>query len=325
MDLYALNQRIIGEATDPYEITLRLERYLRRFYDYSLTPPTSDYSSPYAAFLFDTRSGYCQHFSGAMALLLRFNGIPARVAVGFTTGERESAGAYMVSTNNAHAWVEVYFPTVGWVAFDPTPGRDVPTAGTPWSTSTPGFINPFIDENVSGPGTVTTQAPGDNIPKGDRTGGETTGAEGQGWLSRAAWLPWVAGLVAMVAGWPVARALWRRRRLHRGPLEERLQASLQLLRAELSDYGVAATSAHTLEEVLRVLQCHLGIELDVTLVDRADAVLFGGRRAKAEDVERAQALRREVKTSLRKRHGWVRTGFAWYGVPRSLSAGGQGA
>ncbi len=97
--------------------------------EYTLEPPASDFSSPYAAFLFDTDAGYCQHFAGAMALLLRFNGIPARVAVGFTSGDRMSAGVYSVSTNNAHAWVEAYFPTVGWVAFDPTPGRDLPNAG----------------------------------------------------------------------------------------------------------------------------------------------------------------------------------------------------
>ena len=87
LGLYSLNERIVRDATDPYQITLRIEQYLRQFYSYSLTPPASDYSSPYAAFLFDTRSGYCQHFAGAMALLLRYNGIPSRVAVGFASGE----------------------------------------------------------------------------------------------------------------------------------------------------------------------------------------------------------------------------------------------
>ncbi len=125
-DLYSLNRTIVEDATDPYEIALRLEQYLRLTYDYTLEPPASDYPSPYAAFLFDTHAGYCQHFAGTMAMLLRFNGVPARVAVGFTTGERGIQGVYSVATNNAHAWVEAYFPTVGWVAFDPTPGRSLP-------------------------------------------------------------------------------------------------------------------------------------------------------------------------------------------------------
>jgi len=320
--LYTLSQEIVGDATDPYDITLHVERYLRTFFNYSLSPPPSDYSSPYAAFLFDTRSGYCQHFSGAMALLLRYNGIPARVAVGFTTGKPDDTGAYVVSTNNAHAWVEVYFPEVGWVAFDPTPGRSVPAAT---STSNPGFINPFAESGASEPGTVTTQVPRNPIPEGGPTGEQTSGAGAGNWLGRADWLPWVAGLVTVLVAWPAARGFWRRRRLHRGSPERRLQASLRLLRAELSDYGVAATPALTLEEVLRVLHAHVGMNSDPALIDRADAVLFGGHPATQADVDRAEALRQEVKTRLRKRHGWVRTGFARYGVPRFSSAGGTRA
>lgn len=228
-----------------------------------------------------------------------------------------------MSTNNAHAWVEVYFPGVGWVAFDPTPGRSIPTAGA--SVTSPGFINPFVDTSPSEPGTLPTEALPGRTPQQDTTGGQTTGAGGKSWLSSAAWLPWLAGLVVLLAGWPVARGLWRRGRLRRGPLEKRLLASLRLLRAELSDHGVSAAPSRTLEEVLCILHAHLGIDPDPALVDRTDAVLFGGRGATQEDLDRAEALRRDVKTGLRKRHGWVRTGFAWYGVPRSTSADGTSA
>ena len=98
LGLYQLNQQIVRQATDPYQITLRIEQYLRANYIYSLTPPPTRYRSPYAAFLFDTKTGYCQHFAGAMAVLLRFNGIPARVAVGFTTGR---AGRHRTRSSSA--------------------------------------------------------------------------------------------------------------------------------------------------------------------------------------------------------------------------------
>jgi transglutaminase-like putative cysteine protease len=316
LELYSLNERIIREATDPYQIALRIEQYLRRFYSYSLTPPASEYSSPYAAFLFDTRSGYCQHFAGAMALLLRYNSIPSRVAVGFAPGVETSDGIYQVTTNNAHAWVEAYFPTIGWVAFDPTPGRNVPTTGA--SSTSPGFVNPFTDPLPSGSTTPATQPP--RIPsENPQSGNETPQGQGKTWLSRAAWLPWVAGIVVLMAGWPVTRSLWRRRHLHRGSYEKRLQASLGLLRSDLRDYGAPVSAAQTLDQVLDGVRRHVGLQADPSLVDRTDAILFGGRRARHQDLEQAESFRRSVKLRLRKRHGWLRTTFAWYGVPRSNS------
>ena len=82
------------------------------------------------------KRGYCQHFAGAMALMLRFLGIPARVAAGFTSGKREDGG-WTVTDHNAHAWVEVWFPGYGWLAFDPTPGRGALAAD--YSVSSSGF------------------------------------------------------------------------------------------------------------------------------------------------------------------------------------------
>jgi hypothetical protein len=76
---------------------------------------------PLLRFLFHTHAGYCQHFAGAAALLLRVAGIPTRVAVGFATGEQIATHTWAVRDEDAHAWIEVYFPTVGWVPFNPTP------------------------------------------------------------------------------------------------------------------------------------------------------------------------------------------------------------
>src|SRR5665811_1901753 len=148
--IYALNEAIAGDAEDPYEVTLKTERYLRTHYAYSLEVPPSTYASPIAAFLFDTKMGYCQHFAGAMALLLRLNGIPSRVAVGFTTGEQIGTWTYLVTSNNAHAWVEVYFAGIGWLPFDATPGRSLPLAGP--SSASPGFVDPFAGRGAQGEG-----------------------------------------------------------------------------------------------------------------------------------------------------------------------------
>jgi transglutaminase-like putative cysteine protease len=316
VQLYSLNERIVRDATDPYQIALRIEQYLRRFYSYSLTPPASQYSSPYAAFLFDTHSGYCQHFAGVMALLLRFNGIPARVAVGFATGEESRPGVYTVTTNNAHAWVEAYFPTQGWVAFDPTPGRSLPTPGA--SSTSPGFVNPFVDETISSGNTTPVTLPPQDLSENQPAGG-TTQPQEKSWLSRATWLPWVLGIIVLVGGWPAARSLWRRRDLHRGPYDRRLQASLGLLRGDMRAYGAPVSAALTLEELLDGVGKHVGIEPAAEFVDRTGSILFGGRPARRQDVATAESIRHAVKLRLRRRHGWLRTIFAWYGVPRLSS------
>jgi hypothetical protein len=94
---------------------------------YTETPAPQEH--PLDAFLFDTREGYCQHFSGAMALLLRMGGVPARVASGFTSGSYNARRKeWVVRDLDAHSWVEAYFPGQGWVAFDPTPEVAPPRA-----------------------------------------------------------------------------------------------------------------------------------------------------------------------------------------------------
>jgi transglutaminase-like putative cysteine protease len=126
---YALAQRLKAGTATPYQYVLAIERYLANGYHYDQRPPPADY--PLIAFLFGSKRGYCQQFAGAMALLLRMGGVPARVAVGFTTGQRSSAaGTYVVSDLDAHAWVEAWFPSYGWVRFDPTPDADPALGGS---------------------------------------------------------------------------------------------------------------------------------------------------------------------------------------------------
>jgi transglutaminase-like putative cysteine protease len=117
---FALATRLAGHARTPYAFAAAVERYLSRGYAYDESPPPRPY--PLESFLFADKRGYCQQFAGAMALLLRMGGIPARVAAGFTSGSYDpSAHRFVVSDLDAHAWAEAWFPRYGWVRFDPTP------------------------------------------------------------------------------------------------------------------------------------------------------------------------------------------------------------
>ncbi len=115
---------VAGKAKTPYQATIAIERWLRSQggFRYEERPPQAVALPPLADFVLRTKEGYCQHFAGAMALMLRMLGVPARVAVGFTSGTWRD-GVWRVTDHDAHAWVEVWLAGHGWLTFDPTPGR----------------------------------------------------------------------------------------------------------------------------------------------------------------------------------------------------------
>ena len=118
--VYALARRLTANTKTEYGAVTAIERHLRGSYSYDESPPVREL--PLRAFLFRDRIGYCQQFSGAMALMLRTLGIPARVASGFSPGiPNPKTSGLVVRDLDAHSWVEVYFNGIGWVPFDPTP------------------------------------------------------------------------------------------------------------------------------------------------------------------------------------------------------------
>ena len=121
--MYDVAQRVAGRASTPYGAVLALESWFRQTggFHYDESPPHLD-GPPLLNFVTRTKPGSCQHFAGAMALMLRLLGVPSRVAVGFTSGTRDGDD-WVVTDHDAHAWVEVWFPGQGWIPFDPTPGR----------------------------------------------------------------------------------------------------------------------------------------------------------------------------------------------------------
>ena len=124
--LYRQARQVVGRPRNPYAAAVALEAWFRSSgeFSYDESPPVREGSPPLVSFVTTTRRGYCQHFAGAMALMLRYLGIPARVAAGFTSGLfDEDEGRWTVADTNAHTWVEVWFDGYGWLPFDPTPGR----------------------------------------------------------------------------------------------------------------------------------------------------------------------------------------------------------
>ena len=124
-----LATEITEDQKSLYEKAKKIERYFRQSgFSYSqqfaaIPEGDTDYVDQ---FLFDTKVGYCDNFSTSMVVMLRSQGIPARWVKGFTAGEviqtENNRATYEVTNNNAHSWVEAYFPGVGWINFEPTIG-----------------------------------------------------------------------------------------------------------------------------------------------------------------------------------------------------------
>jgi transglutaminase-like putative cysteine protease len=182
----ALAQNIVTEAAaaTPYDKAKAIERWLRANIEYNENipqpPPNQD---PIDWVLFDYREGYCNYYASAMVMMLRSQGIPARMAAGFAQGEWDGSG-FVVRERDAHTWVEVYFPGYGWIEFEPTAAQQpinrgdddvqllpVPT-NTPQATATPTLpptpsstptpqetISPPEDEALSLPTSTPTLTP----------------------------------------------------------------------------------------------------------------------------------------------------------------------
>ena len=121
-DIISLAERVTADAASDLQKALALENYLKRNYQYSLstTPPPAG-MSVLENFLFNSKTGFCEHYASSMVIMLRGLGIPSRVVNGFYGGERNEYGNYLiVRQSDAHAWVEALIGNE-WKRFDPTP------------------------------------------------------------------------------------------------------------------------------------------------------------------------------------------------------------
>jgi transglutaminase-like putative cysteine protease len=220
--VYRRARELVADKATVYDAVEAIETDLRRNYRYNERPPIRDY--PLAAFLFQDRIGYCQQFSGAMALMLRMVGIPARVATGFTRGSyNQDTREYRIRDLDAHSWVEVNFNGIGWVTFDPTPPATPAEGQAPSFGDAAGALSGGDDHSRDAPG-ASGRTSGSQATSGDSGGGA-------GWpLFAAIGL----GLLATAGG---AVSLRRSRRHRALPDDARSEALLLELRQALVRVG----------------------------------------------------------------------------------------
>jgi protein-glutamine gamma-glutamyltransferase len=220
--MYALASRLGAGARDPFEAVHRIDLYLRGHLEYRQNVPSHSY--PLAAFLSQDRAGYCQQFSGTMALMLRMLGVPSRVATGFAPGGRDpERNNFLVDDTDAHDWVEVFFPGIGWVTFDPTP--PAAPAATQLDDNALGVTKPEPVSNGGDAPAVPQQRGADAQRIRPSSSGSPHAGGGDSGPPMAALLGGAAGALALAGLGVYSLRRWRRGRMD----------PADLARAELSE------------------------------------------------------------------------------------------
>jgi transglutaminase-like putative cysteine protease len=252
--LTAIAHQHTAGATTELGAALDLQAWFTsRSFRYTLKPdlPSAHWL---VAFLTRDKRGYCQQFAWAFAVLARLVGIPSRIVVGYTAGTSTSGTSWQVTTADAHAWPELYFPGEGWLRFEPTPQG--PTGqGT--------AVAPPYASGLAGSGLLTTKSGGASGAGGSAGSGHPAGQPGLGRLTHpqpggALKLPTVGGsdlwlvilipvLALLLTSAPaVARRLTRRRRWLAAAGDAAIAATAwRELIDDLADFGVRRQPGET--------------------------------------------------------------------------------
>ena len=315
------------DADTPFKKALAIQDYLRsKEFRYNLNVPSlAAGGNQLRRFLTEVREGYCEQFAIAMAMMARQVGVPSRVAVGFTSGEIIDNTFQQVTTHDAHAWPELWFPEAGWVPFEPTPRADgtvsVPTYTTPagrvptdeaGQTDQPQTTRP--DDANNPPVRPPDPEPGGNS---DPLAGAGTD---RGWLDRPvvrAGLA-VALLVLLIPGVKWTRNLLARRRAGHRP-RDAVAESYAELTSWARDAGIGRRGAETPAAYARRLSGDFAADADplVELTGLFERAEYAPDEPGGDQADEARRLARSARSSLAGRLGWRRRVVATVS-PRSL-------
>ncbi|QJU53698.1 DUF3488 and transglutaminase-like domain-containing protein [Herbiconiux sp. KACC 21604] len=300
---------VTAGATTGYERAVALQEYFRSDqFSYSLQTPVEggfdgDTADAIAVFL-DVKSGYCVHYSAAMAVMARTLGIPSRIAVGYAPGQSPDSTAaggavYEVYTDQLHAWPELYFEGVGWLPFEPTPGLDF----TPPDYSLPDYAQQSSTSDTAAPAPSSTSTSAAERPDDalDVGAGQSPEQLALGQLRGWAGFIGIVAAVAVVVLTPWAIRRLRRRNRFARLLHHPLPGTLAWAEWEdtLDDHRVQRSQGDTVHDLERRLLDELPLD------DEAEAALGRLRRA----VEREQYgvpggvgadARGEIESDLRR-------------------------
>jgi len=326
--------RTSGQATEIDKVNALATWLSSSPFRYSLAAAPSASAAGLLSFLTGTKTGYCVQYASAMTVLTRLLGIPARFVTGYTAGMPGKDGRYQVKTTDAHAWTEVYFPTFGWIRFEPTPGEQAGTASAPdYMSASAGTGSaptaagdPVIQAAVAGsgsplPGPLANRPVTKSPQQADQPG--TGSSERPAATPRAATALTVVAAIALVLMVPASLRITRRRwRWMRGTGDAgRAHVAWREFRDDLADFGFGGRAS----EPPRTL----ADRVSATLPEPASAAvrrlaLAEERASYAARPPASRDLRRDVTAARRGLAATARRGRRWRArvLPVSLLASG---
>jgi len=303
-------EEVTSNAKGDFAKVVALQSWFREGggFRYSLEQRSGSGMDLLASFVTDDRVGYCEQFAAAMAAMGRVLGIPSRVVVGFLDGTTEPDGRILYTSDDRHAWPEMYFTGVGWVRFEPTPGQ---RAG-----ATPSWTRQ--DVSAAQPSAAPSAAASQGAAaEPDRAPTDTNAGEDQG-FPVPRW-PVVSLLVVLVLGLGpgLVRRIQRRRRLSRGDPVHLAEGAWAELRATALDLGLEWPEERSPREQARrvVAQVHAE-EHDLSSLEGLLLRVEQGRYARggaldtvdpdvrARTVETVDAWRKVMVGSVDRERGW---------------------
>ena len=315
-----LTLRIARRADNDYDRALLIQNWFRTEFAYSLDAVEGNSTEALQDFL-DDRSGYCEQFAATMALMARVLDIPSRVAVGFTPGEELEDDLWAVTAHDAHAWPELWFQTVGWVRFEPTPGGG-DGSGTPAYAPAPasepqsgGGGSGNGDEpklrrqpTEPGPGGRETleqlreiNRSGQGLTDGGVSGGSSDGSGGSRvWL----WLTLIVIAVGVAAA-PTTASFVRRR--HRWRIIENSHQAVEAAWADVLDAAADVDLRAQATETPRDVAARLPRSGGLTAAGAADLralarwveqLRYGGTSVQLPDAEEIRARSARIRSEL---------------------------
>ncbi|GAA5119425.1 hypothetical protein GCM10023320_25140 [Pseudonocardia adelaidensis] len=291
-------KEVIGNAGPGFDRVFALQNWFAgpgSQFTYSLQTAPGSGDDALVEFLTTGKTGYCEQFASAMAVMLRTVGVPSRVAIGFTAGVDEGDHR-TISTSDAHAWVEAWFPGIGWTAFDPTPLTDGRRIDPP-------YVEEAEAELASQESAPADEAPAPEPLSGDDQAPEPASpeptqpdaapsVESPG-VDIPVW-PFVAALLAVVIALvPAAmRIRDRRRRLAAvaGGGPEAAGAGWDELLAESTDRGADTPPSDTVRAAARRLVREHHLEPDAQqalrqVIGAVEASWYGGTHPRAGELD----------------------------------------